>query len=491
MRRTGACSYNRVARVFRTALLILSGNVGGSLLGLVRNLLIARLISVENYGIAATFAMAMSIVEMLSNIGLQQQIVQNRDGDDPRFQASLQGFHLLRGLIAGATLFLAAGWIAVFLGIPEIAWAYQVLAIIPVVRGLQHFDIHRFKRRMRFHVDVMSQLVPAGVALAVVWPAYLWLGDYRVMLVSIAAQVVTSVTITHLLCDRPYRLAFDRTIIAGAVRFGWPLLFNSMLMFLVLNGEKMIVGREMGMVDLGILAMGFTLTLTPTLVIGRFASSFFLPQLSAVQDDASAFNRLAMVTLQGVMASTLIFLAVIVLFGRPIVDLLLGADYAPLIPLMIWLAILQVVRVLKAGGSLVALARAQTSNTMLSNLPRIAMLPVIWIVAASDGSLLEVIWLATLGEGLGLLLSLALLRQRLRVPLRPFAVPLLAGSAAILAAAGVAWLGGGAPAPIWSGRAELAGFGLLLGAALWTLKPFWDYVRRREMTRLTDQVPPL
>ena len=46
--------------MIRKALALLSGNAFGSLMLLVRNLVVARLISVEDYGIAATFAISNS-----------------------------------------------------------------------------------------------------------------------------------------------------------------------------------------------------------------------------------------------------------------------------------------------------------------------------------------------------------------------------------------------------------------------------------------------
>ncbi len=66
--------------MLRNAFMLVSGNAFGSALLLVRNLIIARLVSPEDYGIASTFAVAMSIVEMLSYLGLNQMIVVDRDG---------------------------------------------------------------------------------------------------------------------------------------------------------------------------------------------------------------------------------------------------------------------------------------------------------------------------------------------------------------------------------------------------------------------------
>lgn len=418
--------------MFRSVLLILSGNAAASLLLLARNLIVARLISVEDYGIAATFAITMAVVEMMSQLGLQQQIVQAKDGDDPRFQAGLQGFQVLRGVIAGGVLFLAAGWIADFLKVPHIAWAYQVMALVPVLNALQHFDIHRLNRQMRFWPMVLTGAVPALLSLLVIWPLYLWFGDFQVMLWAIIVQIGFMMLVSHLVAERPYRAILDRKIMAGSLRFGWPLLINGMLMFAVFNGDKLIVGRELGMATLAIFAMGFTLTLTPTLVMAKSAQNFFLPQLSK-QAEGAGFAFTSMVTMQAILVMGVGIVVGIALIGTPLINALLGAKYAALIPFMIWLAVMQAVRVAKAGPALVALAVGQTTNTMIANLIRVAALPICWYVAATTGDLMVIIWVATLGEVLGYIASLILVRVRLSMSLRALVLP-LAASLALMAA---------------------------------------------------------
>lgn len=470
--------------MFRKALFILSGNAATSVLTLVRNLLIARLISVEDYGIAATFAMAMTLVEMVSTLGMQQQIVQAKNGDDPEFQAGLQGFNLLRGIFAAATLYLAAGWIAGFLGIPEVAWAYQVLAVVPIFNALQHFDIYRLTRRMNYRPQIAATAVPALVALLVVWPmAVIW-NDYRIMLVSILVQIGLMMAISHLMAERRFQLRLDRAVTLEAVKFGWPLLVNNLLLFAVFNGDRIIVGREMGMASLAILAMGFTLTLTPTLVLAKSAQNFFLPQLAAVQDNRARFDPLAIATLQAVVLMALMFLVGVIALGGPFIDLVLGDKYAALPPLMIWLGILQVVRVAKAGGAIVALAQGQTENAMVANGVRLLALPVAWVVAANGGDLLQIIWVGIIGETLGLAVSLALIWWRLHLPLTQLVVP-FALAAAILVAAGLhAWTLTPETASGLPGVVPMLTITGLIALSIWTMRPLRAYVRQRDMIKL-------
>ena len=406
---------------------------------LARNLLVARLIAVEDYGIAATFAVAMAAVEMASQLGLQQMIVQAREGDDPKFQAALQGFQVLRGVIAGIALFVFADAVAIFLKIPDVAWAYQVMALVPVLNALQHFDIHRFNRDMRFLPLVLTSAVPALVSLLAIWPLAAWMNDYRVMLYALVLQAVMAFVTSHLVAERPYRMTLDRAIIGQALSFGWPLLVNGVLLFAVFQGDKIIVGRELGMAPLAFFGMGVTLTLTPTLVMAKSAQNLFLPNLShaaIVRDTAPAeFAQLSQAMIQAAILNGALVVVVILLFGPWLIATVLGAKYAPLLPILVLFGVQQGLRVLKTGPNVIALACGNTTNAMLSNLIRVLSLPVAWwAVAHQDGGLVTLLVIAICAEVLGFLVAVTQVKWRFALSVRR-SLPALGIGAAIMGAA--------------------------------------------------------
>lgn len=462
--------------MFRTALLILSGNATASLLLLVRNLVVARLIPVEDYGIAATFAVVMAMVEMASAFGLQQQIVQSKDGDDPRFQAGLQGFQVLRGILAGAVLFLIAGPMARFLGIPEVIWAYQVLALVPVIKAFEHFDIHRFNRQMRFWPMILTGAVPALLSLLLVWPLAMWLGDWRVLLYAILAQMSLLAITSHLVAERPYRLVFDRLIMGGSLRFGWPILVNSVLMFLVFQGDKLIVGRALGMEALAIFAMGMTLTLTPTLVIAKSEQNFFLPKLSTAEVGLDRFAQLAKTAMQTSLVSGLLLVMVVILVGNPLVHFLLGPKYQSLIPLLTWFAIMQALRTFKVGCTVIALSKGHTSNAMIANSFRLMALPAAWYVATNGWDLLWIVGAAIAGEFLAYLVSVTLAHRCLELQLRDMLLPILGAFAVLIVASGHTLLSGTVGYPIVCGTLAVCTMFLLSTVAMTELR---RYVARK------------
>ncbi|MFA7433427.1 MAG: oligosaccharide flippase family protein [Gemmobacter sp.] len=467
--------------MFRTALLILSGNAFSSLMTLLRTLIVVRLISVEDYGIAATFAISLAIVEMMSALGLQQMIVRDSRGDDPHFQAALQGFQMLRAVVLAVVLFLLAPFFAGFLGVPEVTWAYRLLALVPLLNGLKHFDIHRLNRRMSFRPLILSNAVPAVVSVLLVWPLFLLFGDFRVMLWAVLMQAVFGVAVSHLVAERRFRLVFDVAVIREGLGFGWPILVNGALLFAVFHGEKLIVGRELGMEVLAIFAMGMTLTLTPTLVMAGSLSNFFLPQVSAVKDERERFNALSLAVIQASLLGGALFLVAMLFVGGPLVHVLLGEKYAPLVPYLVWLAALQAVRVFKVGGAVLALATGHTRNPMYANVLRVALLPLGWYVVARGGSLLLLIQIAILGEILGMIVASVFSHHILKVPFRPVVLPLLLTAGVVLLSCLAVTAGGGliAPgAPLWLALGAL----LLCLPGFLSMRALRDYAGKRVMT---------
>ncbi|WP_179378110.1 oligosaccharide flippase family protein [Jannaschia marina] len=426
--------------MLRAALLLLSGNMAASGLLFARNLAVAALIPVADYGIAATFALAMAAVEMASSFGLQQQIVQARDGDDPRLQDALTGFQLLRGVLASAVLLALADPIAAFFTIPEVAWAYRLLALVPLLNALRHFDIHRFNRDDRFGPLVMTNTVPALASFLAIWPLALWLGDWRVMLAALLLHAALSTALSHVVAERRWRPVVDRALWARTLRFGWPILLNALVLFTVFQVDKMAVGRILGLAPLGVFALAVTLTLTPALVMANTIQTAALPRLSRLP--AADLERPAARTLTLCLAVGLALALAGTVGGWLAAPWLAATGYAGLAPLLGPMAVVQGLRVAKTGTNVVALSQGMTANAILSNLPRVAALGLgIWVLL--DGAdLLALVWLGAAGEALGLGISalLVTVRAGVRWPLGPLILGAVGFGCTVLAVVGIPML---------------------------------------------------
>jgi len=412
--------------MFKSGLILSATNITATFLGLLRNVLIARLISVEDFGIASTFAIAMSLVEMTSNIALDRLIIQARDGDKPMLQATAQAINAARGAIGAVVLFLAAEPLARFFGIPEIAWTYQLLALTPLIRGLAHLDLFRLQREMLFASFVRVELASQGLSTIAAVMFSLWLTDYRAMLYTLLLQQVIFTIATHTIAGRPYQWAWERAIVRRAIDFGWPLLVNSLLMFGIFTGDQFIVGSLIGMTELGWFSAAFALTLSPSIIVTKTLQSFFLPQLSKLQDEKDAFCQLATVTMQAAMLAGIVYLVLLVTVGSPLFITLYGSKYEPALAVFLWLAVMQCFRIAKAGPICVAVSKGKTTNPLIANTMRLLMFPCAALLVLNGSGMVTVVYLGIAGELLAFFMSIFLVRLSLRSNKLDLSSPILA-----------------------------------------------------------------
>ena len=103
---TGQVSFQ--TRVLKGTVTLTVGQIVTYGASFVRNIIVARILTKADFGIAATFAITIQMLQMISNISGEMLIVQSKRGDGAQFQATAHSFEVLRGLIMGFLLFVLA-----------------------------------------------------------------------------------------------------------------------------------------------------------------------------------------------------------------------------------------------------------------------------------------------------------------------------------------------------------------------------------------------
>jgi len=467
--------------MFKKLLLLFSGGTAAAVVQFIRAIIIARLISAEDFGIASTFLVIVMVTQLLSNLGMQKLIVQAMDGDDPEFQAGLQGFQVLRGIASSLILLALAGPMARFLGNEDLIWAYQLMALSPFVSGFSHFDIQRLQRKMKYGPVLIANLAPRMISIPLVFPLFWMFGDYRVMLFTLLGTTMIRVIASHLVAQRRFRMRFDTSIMKRAFAFGWPMLLNGVLLALVIQGEKLLVGREMGMAVLAIFAMGSSLLQAPISASMGALNQFFLPQLSAVQDEDDRFQHMAMVAVQANLFMGICLALGVVLLGPPLVLFALGENYMPVVPLLVFFAMVEITRSSRTCSSLISLARGKTGNGLAGNMPRVLSLPISWYALLQGADLTQILFIALIAELCGWAIGFWMMNYRARVKLWPMAANIGAFMLfltaltliGLLRVEGGLW--GSVPGTAWAGLLVAAALSLMLMGVL------WRYLKKRQM----------
>jgi O-antigen/teichoic acid export membrane protein len=426
----------------RGSILLASADAVGFACSFVRNMILARVLTTTDFGIAATFAMMISLLEFSGKMGVGQSVVRDRDGEHADFVAAAHLTQVSVGVVSAIVMFGAAWPLASVFGIADQRWALASLALIPLLRGCEHMDIRRFERGLRFGPSSLTELIPQVVITAAAWPVARWLGDYRAVLVLLVAKAVMVCVCTHLLAERTYRWSVRPEYQYRLLQFGWPLVMTGLIMFAVMQGEQLAIATFYQMSDVAPYAAAATLALMPVFFLGRVFSSILLPLLAHLQDDTSAFRQRYQQVLSALACVAGSCSVALILGGEGIMRVIYGAKYAGAGVLLAALAAAGAMRTVRAATALAAMARGDSRNELYSNGSRlVALLPAV-ALAYKGAPLWQVAYCGLLGEAVAGLVSIVRLRWRDGVPVSTTLVPL-------------AWVGA---------LVGLASFGVYIGA---------------------------
>jgi O-antigen/teichoic acid export membrane protein len=187
------------------------------------------------------------------------------------------------------------------------------------------------------------------------------------MLWAYIADASVAVISSHLFAGRRYRLRTSKKEIRNLLGYGWPLILNGAVLFLAGQGDRSIIGSQIGIRDLANYAVAAMLTGGPTLLVIKVFSALFVPLLSG--DDASGRAFARRYDWCGALTALSAFpiLVLLTFYGKPLAEFLYGGKYSISEFVMAWLAVVAAARILRFWPQAAALATGRTQDVLIMN----------------------------------------------------------------------------------------------------------------------------
>lgn len=373
-------------RIARTTLALFAGFATAQTASFLRNAFVGHMLSPGDFGIAATLALTLQLIEIASDLGADRLIVQHPQGDSPELVASVHSSLLLRGVIATAILLSVAPSFTSFMQIPAALWAFQIVAFAPLLKGFMHMDYRRRQRQLDNRgfllVDSATQVAAAGIAV----PSMLLARDYSAIAWVLLLQSALAVLLSHLVAVRPYRLGFDIGVLREIIRFGWPIWLSALPLIAVYQGERLLVGRVFGMSELALFSAAFMIAMVPGLIAAKVGQAVMLPLLAKAQDDQQIFHRRFQLMSDLTAAAAAGYLIFFTIAGGAILPLAFGAHYAGSGALVTCFAAAWAIRMVQAVAGMAMMAKGETRPLLIAGSIRaLALIPALVLALQGFG----------------------------------------------------------------------------------------------------------
>lgn len=413
-----------------------SGQWGSQVLRLASIVVLARLLTPDDYGLMAMVWAITGFVYTVGSLGLSEAVVQRKDLTHGQTSAL---FWLNVGLGAVLALLVAASapLIAAFYGRPELVEITWALSVTFFLGGLMVQHQALMLRRLDFRAVAVRSFLSTVVTTVVSIGVALTGAGYWALVAGQLAGSVTAVLLAWRAVDwtpsRPRRAAGVRELLS----FGGGISTFRLLDYAAKNVDNILIGRFLGTAQLGLYTRAYGLLMLPLTQIHGPVANVVRPTMAALWGEPERYRRFYLTALQGLCYAVMPLVVVLAVLATPVVELLLGQQWLESADVFRWLAVAGLLQTVgytngwlyASSGRAWAMARWGLVSRPVIILAFIAGLP--WgitgvaIAYAASQLVLTPIGIAQAGRG-----TPVSLRDVLAVCSRPAAVAAAAGTAA-------------------------------------------------------------
>ena len=318
----------RQAVIWRTGTQIL-----GQVISWTATLIVIRLLEPADYGLYAMAAVMMTFLDFLNGYGFASALIQSKNLAKQAIRQAL-GITILLNCGIAALQVAIAPIVAAYYGRPEIADLLRVLALIYVVTPFIIIPEVILSRGLDFRkqaiVNLTAAMVGAGVSLTLALSDYgIWTLIYAPIAVSFTRGV--GLTIAARLFVLP---SFDFRGAGGIAKFGGAMMLSHLFWVVQSQSDIFIAGRMYTPTEIGLYAQALFLT---QLVMAKFVPALnqvAFPAYARLQDDLPSLRWGFLGSVRLIMLATAPIYIGIAASAAPLVEVLFGAKWLAMAPMM-------------------------------------------------------------------------------------------------------------------------------------------------------------
>jgi PST family polysaccharide transporter len=301
------------------------------LLDVVSIVVLARILSPDDFGLVAIASSFVSIIEGLSAFDVNKALIRTRDEERALYDSAWT-LSALRGVVSA----LCMVSIAPFLSDARIGAVLYVLALSPLLSGLSNPRFVVFERELVYSrlavLTVGSKLVSFAVTL-IVAVAY---RSYWALVLGLLAGTLVSTILTYVLQSYRPRVSFAR--VSDIVSFSGWLSLTSVVTTVSMETDRLIVGRLLGVAEAGLYYMTLRVGMLPTRELISPLQRILFPSFSELAGDRSRLRRVVGESINVLGSLSLPAGCGFALVANDFVPLGLGGQWRVIVPLLTVLA---------------------------------------------------------------------------------------------------------------------------------------------------------
>ncbi|MBQ0146485.1 MAG: lipopolysaccharide biosynthesis protein [Lachnospiraceae bacterium] len=316
-------------------LLELGGTQG---IQLVVSIILARILSPEEFGTISLITIFITIANTFVQSGFATSLVQKKDVYDDDY-SSVLWVSLLFAAVMYAVLFFAAPFIAEYYSVPVLTSLIRVTGIILFPGALVSIQTSYVSRNMQFNKLFIGSLVSVIVSgAAAIIMAARGFGVWAMSAQQIVYYFIMMFVMLIIISWKPkFVIVFSR--VKEFFGFGWKILTAGLIDTIWTNVYGLVIGKRFSTAELGGYNRGEQFPKLIATNLGAAVQAVMLPVYSKSQDNKDDLKSLLQATVKYSSFVLLPMMAGLAAVARPMISLLLTDKWLFCVPYLQILAV--------------------------------------------------------------------------------------------------------------------------------------------------------
>jgi O-antigen/teichoic acid export membrane protein len=249
-----------------------------NLLRLASNLILTRILFPEAFGLMAIIFVIIGAINAFSDLGIKVSIIQDKDGDKPLFLDTAWSLQIIRGILLAILIWLASGSVAAFYEQPVLADLLAVAGLAAIIQGFNSTKLATADRELQLGRAALLDVISQAAGLVVTVLLALWMQSVWALVIGYLLGALIMMLLSHIILKGHLnRLAFHLPYARKMFNFGVYIFLSSLGGFLLLQGDRAILGKVATLEELALYNIGFILASVPLQFIQLLNGRVFFP----------------------------------------------------------------------------------------------------------------------------------------------------------------------------------------------------------------------
>lgn len=341
--------------VINSSFWVFLGRILTRLLGFLRIIIIARLITPDEFGLFGIVSLTMSALETISQVGLDQALIQ-RDGDIRPFFDTAWTVKVLRGLGLFSFIVLISPLVARFFSESEVVSLLILFGLSLVFKGFTNIGVVSFRKELDFRKQFVLNFTSVlfGVLISLIL-AFIF-QDALALVGGVVGEALALLVVSYLM--HPYRPRFrwHKKSFQELFQFGKWITGSSFLVFSLTEGDDLIAGKLLGTTSLGYYQMAYRVSNLPATELMRVVNQVMFPAFSKIKNSLDRLQKTFLKSFSLTAALTMFISGLIIALAKEFTVVFLGLKWLDIVIPMQVLAVWGAIRALGGSTSPVFLA---------------------------------------------------------------------------------------------------------------------------------------